>query len=149
MKFFKPREFKWKKYHNKLITKRLKLEEYKHYRLYKGTVGLKASISYRIKSSELKMMFGLLKRKCPKKHKIHLYCFPNIGLTSKSISVRMGKGVGSLEDDWIFIIKKNSIFIELSNHKPLELEKGLKSVIKKLAIQCYIIKMPTKWVKLK
>jgi len=50
----------------------------------------------------------------------------------------MGKGIGAIYD-WIFIIKKNNIFIELIGKDNFFLLKALKSCKKKLSFSTKII----------
>lgn len=114
MKEVKPIKFKYKKYHNFLIFKKLKKKEFKHFTLKHGVVGLKILYSNVINSKQISSFIKLIRRYCKKKiYTLFLYCFPNIALTAKSISVRMGKGVGKIID-WIFVIKKNNIFFEIA-----------------------------------
>jgi ribosomal protein L16/L10AE len=61
-----------------------------------------------------------------------------MSLTAKSISVRMGKGIGGIID-WIFVIKKNNIFIELIGKYKYVLFKSLKNCQKKLPFSTKII----------
>jgi ribosomal protein L16/L10AE len=61
-----------------------------------------------------------------------------MSLTAKSISVRMGKGIGAIIE-WIFVIKKNNIFIELIGKYKHILFKSLKSCKKKLPFPTKII----------
>lgn len=145
MKNLKPLTFKWKKIHNKIIKKKIKTKNFKHFLLQKNVLGLKSLEANIIKSCEIKILLNLIKKKCTKKCKVFLYCFPNISLTSKSISVRMGKGVGVLQDDWIFVIKKNKIFLEIIKMPIKILKKGLLSAKKKLRIKSKIIRPVEKW----
>lgn len=57
----------------------------------------------------------------------------------------MGKGVGVLQDDWIFVIKKNKIFLEIIKMPIKILKKGLLSAKKKLRIKSKIIRPVEKW----
>jgi ribosomal protein L16/L10AE len=77
-------------------------------------------------------------RDCKRKYKIWIYCFPNVSLTSKSISVRMGTGIGNIID-WIFVIKKNNIFLELIGKYKYILFKSLKNCKKKISFSTKII----------
>lgn len=145
MKEFKPKIIKWKKYHNRLILRKLKQTNNKHFYLYKGILGLKALESEVIKSNELKTVLTTMLKKCGRQYKIWTYCYPNISFTSKSISVRMGKGVGSLDSNWLFCIKKNTVFLEFSSKSVEFLKNGIKSCKKKLKISCKIIEKNKKW----
>ena len=61
-----------------------------------------------------------------------------MSLTAKSISVRMGKGIGSIID-WIFIIKKNNIFLELRGKYKYILFRSLQNCKKKISFPTKII----------
>lgn len=98
MQDFKPIKFKYKKYHNFLIFKKLKKKEFTHFKLKRGIVGLKILSSSIINSKQIASFIKLIKRYCKKQYTLLLYCFPNIALTAKSISVRMGKGIGNIID---------------------------------------------------
>ena len=138
MKDFKPKIFKYKKYHNNLIIKKLKKKEFKHFKLILGCIGLKALKSSVISSLQISVCIKYMVRNCKNKYKIWLYCFPNISLTAKSISVRMGKGIGSIIN-WIFVIKKNTIFLEIFGKSKDILLKSLKKCKKKIPLATKII----------
>lgn len=138
MKEFKPLDFKYKKYHNFMIVNKLKKKEFKHFKLIKGTLGLKTSFSSIIDSKQISSFIKVIARHCKRQYKIWLYCFPNIALTAKSISVRMGKGIGSIIN-WIFIIKKNSIFLEIIGKSKNILLNSLKKSKKKLSFLSKIV----------
>ena len=138
MKDFKKNFFKYKKYHIIFIIKKLKKKEFKHFKLMLGVMGLKALRSNIINGAQISACIKSIARDCKRKYKIWIYCFPNVSLTAKSISVRMGKGIGGIID-WIFVIKKNNIFLELIvKHKYL-LFKSLKNCKKKLPFSTKII----------
>jgi len=96
MKELKPLEFKYKKYHNYMVIKKLKKKGFKHFKLRKGLFGLKCLYGNKIDSKQILSFMKVIARSCKRKYKLWLYCFPNISLTAKSISVRMGKGVGGI-----------------------------------------------------
>jgi large subunit ribosomal protein L16 len=79
-----------------------------------------------------------LTKNCKRRYKLWLYCFPNISLTAKSISVRMGKGIGNIIN-WIYVIKKNNIFLEIYGWSNEILFFSLKKAKKKLKIFSKII----------
>jgi len=112
MKDLKPLEFKYKKCHNFMIVKKLKKKEFKHFKLKRGLFGLKCLHSGIIDSKQILSFVKVIARCCKRRYKLWIYCFPNVSLTAKSISVRMGKGVGGIIN-WIFVVKKNNIFIEV------------------------------------
>ena len=138
MKDFNPNFFKYKKYHNNMIVKKLKKREFKHFKLILGVIGLKSLRSDKINGSQISACIKSIARDCRRKYKIWIYCFPNMSLTAKSISVRMGKGIGGIID-WIFVIKKNKIFIELIGKYKYVLFKSLKNCKKKIPFPTKII----------
>lgn len=138
MKDFKPLFFKYKKYHNYMIMDKLKKKEFKHFKLILGEMGIKALKASKINGIQLNACIKIITRDCKRKYKLWIYCFPNMSLTAKSISVRMGTGVGSIYD-WIFIIKKNNIFMELLGRYNFYLLKAFKNCKKKLAFPTKII----------
>lgn len=138
MKDFKPIYFKYKKYHNNLIIDKLKKKEFKHFKLIIGVIGLKALKSSIINDKQINACLKNIARDCKRKYKIWIYCFPNTSLTAKSISVRMGTGIGGIID-WIFVIKKNNIFLELIGKYKYILYKSLKKCKKKLSFSTKII----------
>lgn len=145
MKEFKPINYKWRKYHNRLILRKLKKKNYKHFFLYRGLLGLKALDSEIIKSNELKTVLTTMQKKCGRQYKVWIYCFPNISFTSKSVSVRMGKGIGSLDSNWLFAIKKNTVFLEFASKSKQFLKIGIQSCQKKLKINSRLIESNSKW----
>lgn len=135
---FKPNFFKYKKYHNSLIVHKLKKSEFKHFKLTLGVIGLKALKSSIINGAQISACIKSIARDCKRKYKIWIYCFPNISLTAKSISVRMGKGIGGIIN-WIFVVKKNNIFLELIGKHQHLLFKSLKNCKKKISFSTKII----------
>lgn len=121
-----------------MIVKKLKKREFKHFKLILGVIGLKSLRSDKINGSQISACIKSIARDCRRKYKIWIYCFPNMSLTAKSISVRMGKGIGGIID-WIFVIKKNKIFIELIGKYKYVLFKSLKNCKKKIPFPTKII----------
>jgi len=121
-----------------MIINKLKKKEFKHFFLKKGIMGLKAISSNIIDSKQLVSFIKVLARNCKRQYKLWLYCIPNIAITAKSISVRMGKGIGNIIN-WIFIIKKNKIFLEIIGKSKIILLTSLKKAKKKLALNSKII----------
>ena len=138
MKELRPKIFKYKKYHNFLILNKLKKKEFKHFKLIRGVLGLKVLYSSVIDSKQISSFIKVIARHCKRQYKIWLYCFPNMSLTAKSISVRMGKGIGNIIN-WIFVIKKNSIFLEIIGKSKNILLNSLKKSKKKLSFLSKII----------
>jgi len=135
---FKPIKFKYRKYHNFLIFKKLKKKEFTHFKLKEGDFGLKIGRSSIINSKQISSFLKLIKRYCKKDYTLFLYCFPNVAITAKSISVRMGKGIGSIIN-WIFVIKKNNVFFEIEGELTFPLWILLKKSKNKLPFLSTII----------
>lgn len=138
MKEFKPSELKYKKYHNNIIVNKLKKKEFKHFKLYRGMLGLKVLYSSVITFKQISSFIKVIAKHCKRQYKLWLYCFPNITLTAKSISVRMGTGIGAIIN-WIFVIKKNSIFLEIIGKSNNILLNSLKRSKKKLSFLSRIV----------
>ena len=68
------------------------------FKLTIGKLGLKCLYSDIINSKQISSFIKVIARYCKRQYKLLIYCFPNIALTAKSISVRMGKGIGSILD---------------------------------------------------
>lgn len=138
MNNFQPNFFRYKKYHNHMIVDKLKKKEFKHFKLMLGIMGLKALRSNKITGAQISACIKNIARDCKRKYKLWIYCYPNMSLTSKSVSVRMGTGIGNIKD-WIFIIRKNNIFLELIGKYKYLLFKSLKNCKKKLPFPTKII----------
>lgn len=136
---FVPIEWKYRKFHNNIIMNKLKKKETKHFLLKKGNLGLKSLYSDIIDSKQLLSCLKILTRICKKEFKFWFYCFPNISITGKGISVRMGTGIGAIIN-WIYIIKKNAIFLELVAFSHDLVLFALKKARRKLKIENKIIK---------
>jgi len=71
MKELKPLEFKYKKYHNFMIVKKLKKKkEFKHFKLKKGIFGLKCLYSDIIDSKQILSFIKVIARCCKRRYKI-------------------------------------------------------------------------------
>ena len=121
-----------------MIVHKLKKKEFKHFKLFLGVMGLKALRASTINGAQINACIKNIARDCKRKYKVWIYCFPNISLTAKSISVRMGKGIGGIIN-WIFVIKKNNIFIELIGKYKHVIFKSLRNCKKKIPFSTKII----------
>jgi hypothetical protein len=70
MKEFKPIFFRKKKYHNNMITHKLKKKEFKHFKLILGTIGLKALKSNIINGIQISACIKSIARDCKRQYKI-------------------------------------------------------------------------------
>lgn len=121
-----------------MIVHKLKKKEFKHFKLFLGMMGLKALKASVINGAQISACIKNIARDCKRKYKVWIYCFPNVSLTAKSISVRMGKGIGEIIN-WVFIVKKNNIFIELMGKYKYVILKSLKNCKKKIPFSTKII----------
>jgi len=88
-----------KKYKHKKIRKRVtasKLTEYRTSNLKTYDFGLKVLESTVISSTVLEAARRSITRKLKRLGKLKINGFPNVPVTSKSVGIRMGKGVGSI-----------------------------------------------------
>ena len=90
--FLQPKQTKNKK------TKKGKIQklEFRTNKLQFGNIGLKAMNSAIITARQIESTRQAISRKIKKKGKIWIRVFPDLPITAKPISSRMGKGKGSL-----------------------------------------------------
>lgn len=82
--------------YKKVKKGKLKKLEFKANKLSFGTYGLKAAESGIIHLKHLEAARQAIARKIKRKGKIWIRVFPHLSITSKPISVRMGKGKGQV-----------------------------------------------------
>ena len=120
MNKFIPKNYKYKK-----IRKRVrinKLKDFKINTLKTNRFGLKVMSNGIISSVVLEAARRSITRKLKKLGNLKINGFSDIPVTTKSLGVRMGKGVGNISS-WVFPIKKGRILFELNNIS-LELAKS-------------------------
>ncbi len=111
--FLQPKKLKFKK------TKRGKLKrlEYnKSNNLSFGTLGLKALESGIITARQLESARQAIARKTKRKGKIWIRVFPDLPITAKPTSARMGKGKGSISH-WGVKVRGGTILFEICGIK--------------------------------
>ena len=134
--FLQPKKIKYKK------TKKGKLKslEFKSNCLKFGTVGLKSINSAIITARQLEAARQAISRKVKKKGKIWIRVFPDLPITAKSISSRMGKGKGGLTH-WGTRVKGGTVLFELCGVKdPKIVLAALKTGAAKLPLKTKIFK---------
>ena len=134
--FLQPKKIKYKK------TKKGKLKnlEFKSNCLKFGTIGLKSVNSAIISARQLEATRQAISRKIKKKGKIWIRVFPDLPITAKPISSRMGKGKGSLSH-WGTRVKGGTILFEICGVKdPKIVLAALKTGAAKLPLKTKIIK---------
>ena len=129
-----PKKQKYKK--NK--KGKIKKLNYSSNKLKFGTIGLKAIESGLIASNQIEAVRQTINRKLKRKIKIWFRIFPNIPVTSKPISSRMGKGKGSV-NYWSARVGAGTIILELCVTSYCNVIKALKSGISKLPVKTKII----------
>ena len=134
--FLQPKKIKYKK------TKKGKLKklEFKKNKLQFGTIGLKAVNSAIVSARQIEASRQAMSRKIKKKGKIWIRIFPDLPITSKPISSRMGKGKGSISH-WGARLKGGTILFEICGVKDIKIVKtALKTGAAKLPLKTKITK---------
>ena len=134
--FLQPKKIKYKK------TKKGKLKnlEFKSNSLKFGTIGLKSINSAIINARQLEAARQAISRKIKKKGKIWNRIFPDLPITAKPISSRMGKGKGGLSH-WGTRVKGGTVLFEICGVKdPKIVLAALKTGAAKLPLKTKILK---------
>ncbi len=129
-----PKKTKFKK------TKKGKLNRFEHKKsdcLKFGTVGLKALESGLITSRQLESARQAITRKTKRKGKVWIRVFPDLPITSKPTSARMGKGKGSVSH-WVARVRGGVILFEICGVKRNVVEDAFKTGGAKLPIKTCI-----------
>ena len=135
--FLQPKKTKYKK------TKKGKLKkfEFKKNKLQFGTIGLKAVNSAIISARHIEASRQAMSRKIKKKGKIWIRIFPDLPITSKPISSRMGKGKGSVSH-WGARLKGGTVLFEICGVKDIKIVKtALRTGAAKLPLKTRITKL--------
>ncbi len=112
MNKFIPKKYKYKKIRKRIRTNRLK--DFRTSFLKNYNYGLKIMDNTIISSITLEAARRSITRKLKRIGSLRINGFPFVPVTSKSVGVRMGKGVGSISG-WVFPVKKGRILFELNN----------------------------------
>lgn len=132
MNKFTPNNYKYKKIHKKVRFSGLK--DFRTHTLKTYSYGLKVLDNALISSVVFEAARRSITRKMKKTGKLKINGFANIPVTSKPIGVRMGKGVGSI-DQWVFPVKKGRILFEID---------GVSLDLAKSALRSAAFKLPVK-----
>jgi len=133
--FLQPKKTKYKK------TKKGKLRklEFKTSKLQFGVVGLKAVNSGIISARQIEASRQAISRKIKKKGKIWIRIFPDMPITAKSVSSRMGKGKGALSH-WGARVKGGTVLFEMCGiNDPKIIKNALRTGSAKLPLKTKII----------
>nr|YP_009688011.1 ribosomal protein L16 [Haslea nusantara]QDX17590.1 ribosomal protein L16 [Haslea nusantara] len=106
--FLQPKKVKFKKVRKGKLVKL----EFKSNVLKFGTIGLKAAESGIIHARQIEACRQAMSRKIKKKGKIWIRIFPDIPITAKPISARMGKGKGALSH-WGARVRGGTVLFEI------------------------------------
>ena len=129
-----PRKFKYKK----IKKGRLKKFNYKS-NLHFGTFGLKALESGLVTAKQLEAARQAISRKIKKKGKVWIKIFPNLPVTKKPTSIRMGKGKGNVSH-WVCKIRGGSVLFEVCGVNKKLAGKAFRTGGAKLPIKTQIFK---------
>lgn len=121
--------------HKKLHKGKLRQLEFKANKLQFGNVGLKAVNSGIITARQIEATRQAISRKIKKKGKIWIRVFPDLPITAKPMSARMGKGKGSLSH-WGVRVRGGTILFEICGVKdPQILQTALRTGSAKLPLK--------------
>jgi large subunit ribosomal protein L16 len=135
--FLQPKRLKYKKIKKGKIRKL----ELKTNKLQFGNVGLKAINSGIITARQIEATRQAISRKIKKKGKIWIRIFPDLPITAKPISARMGKGKGSVSH-WGARVKGGTMLFEICGIKdPKIIESALRTGSAKLPLKTKISKI--------
>lgn len=135
--FLQPKKPKYKKIKKGKIRKL----EFKANKLQFGNVGLKAVNSAIITARQIEATRQAISRKIKKKGKIWIRVFPDLPITAKPISARMGKGKGSLSH-WGVRVRGGTMLFEICGVKdPKIIESALRTGSAKLPLKTKISKI--------
>ncbi len=117
--FLQPKKTKY----SKVKKGKLRKLEFKKNKLQFGSVGLKAVNSAVLTARQIESTRQAISRKIKKKGKIWIRIFPDLPITTKPISARMGKGKGSLSH-WSARIKGGTMLFEICGIKDYKIIKN-------------------------
>ena len=134
--FLQPKKIKYKK----VKKGKLRKLEFKTNQLKFGTIGLKAVSSAIITARQIEAARQAMSRKIKKKGKIWIRIFPDLPITAKPTSARMGKGKGALSH-WGVKVKGGAVLFEICGVKdPRVVESALRTGSAKLPLKTRISK---------
>jgi len=131
----KSKQIKYKKFRK---SKLKKFEFKSNNKLKFGVLGLKATESGIIKSTQLFSAKQTIMKKIKKKGKIWIMIFPDLSITSKNIGSRMGKGKGVISH-WAARISCGNILFEICSVNINIAFSALKTAGSKLPIKTKIV----------
>ena len=134
--FLQPKKIKFKKIQKGKLVKL----EFKSNILKFGTIGLKAAESGIIHARQIEACRQAMSRKIKKKGKIWIRIFPDLPITAKPISSRMGKGKGALSH-WGARVRGGTVLFEICGVKDPQITiDALRTGSAKLPIKTRVFK---------
>lgn len=134
--FLQPKKTKYKKLKKGKFNKL----EFRKNKLQFGTIGLKAVNSAVISARQIEASRQAISRKIKKKGKIWIRIFPDLPITAKPISSRMGKGKGALSH-WASRVSGGTVLFEICGVKdPKVVKNALRTGSAKLPVKTKIFK---------
>ena len=130
-----PKKTKYKKYHKPRyhINRLNKLKTLKPYGYY-NIIALESSY---INGKQIEAARQSIRRKLKRQGKLRILCFPDISISNKSTSSRMGKGKGKV-NHWISRINPGKSIFELTGVSNKESLSALRCGANKLPIKLKI-----------
>jgi large subunit ribosomal protein L16 len=129
--FLQPKKTKFKKTRKGTLKS---LDFNKSNKLKFGTIGLKAMESGMITARQIEAARQAINRKIKRKGKIWIKIFPDIPVTSKPISSRMGKGKGSVSH-WCAKVRGGTTIFEICGVKKSVVIEAFKTGGAKLPVK--------------
>ena len=123
---------------NKFRKIRIKRTEQRQTNLKFGSYGLKTLGGGQISSRQIEAVRRVITRKLKRTGKLWIRIFPNIPVTKKPVSVRMGKGKGAV-DHWVAVVKPGAVLFEINGLNKEMAYKVLKLASYKLPIKTKIL----------
>lgn len=131
----RPKQTKYRKSQKRRISP---FYEYKSNTIKYGTYGLKSINTGKITAQQIEAARRAITRSMKRQGKVWIRIFPDTPVTSKPISVRMGKGKGAV-DHWVCKIKPGKILYEVAGNNKEILKLALKKASIKLPVSTKIV----------
>lgn len=126
-----PKRTKFKKQRKNYLRNLL---ETGSFRLQFGLAGLQATESCRLTSRQLEATRQSIRRQLGRKGRIWIKAFPQIPVTKKPISTRMGKGKGATSF-WCSLVKVGTILFEIRGVSVQRAESAFTKASNKLPVK--------------
>ena len=131
-----PSNYKYKKIHRKVYIN--KLVQFRSNYLKKNSCGLKIVTNGILTSTMIEEARNFIMKRIKKVGTLRVNIFSHFPITKKSNGIRMGKGVGDI-DQWVSPVRSGLILFELTNIPFNTAKKILTSVSYKLPVKTKFI----------